>query len=458
MEDERLNSLFGEIDSDRFLALALDGPNVPEIYKEKEPTVTQFNALLENLVEPLKGQNIDQKGIDEVFKIATYLSSFLIARNEAKTAMDDEKEKLDSARYPTYSRNVLFKKPERGILERLLGTWVNYKEGDEQVYGVLTICVPSPGTHSETFPFAFNFECRNFVETLTFTPVDHILHNQGGTNEQMVGAVKYESDAIDDQGLPIHTENGMFLWLGDMYRNPSSTNSIRTDGAGAKMKVGQEGPKFIPPYKISRMGVVGHGNTVNLLGNQSGPHVGKPLWPRGEAAWAETQPEHLSISKSMGWGRGLLSNIDLDKKQPSWVFDKDLHKDDTFRMEASISRIFQDKMYPYSVRPDLSLRDTIQNQKIIDYYTIELSSDNTNGEGGFIGGITNIPFLSKYCKVPKMNFRMWIEQVQLQNGDVIDQLQYEQVIFFEFMVNETGAPVVWNHVVVNTMRKMTVVE
>lgn len=447
MEDERINSLFGEIDTKRFLTAAF-APNISEIYKEKEPTVIQFNALIENLVATLKEQGIDLKDIDEVCKIALSFSSLIVVNEEAKAEIDDEKVKMGPKRYPIFSQNLLFKKPDYGALKRLEGTWVNFKQDHMTVFGLVTICVPSPGTNTETFPPVFNFECHNYTEKLTFKPYKHVIRNQGGFNEQLVGGMKYNSAVVNEHGLPIHNETGMYLWLGDMYANPATSASLRTDNGSAQMNVGEGGPNFVPFHTICRIGAIGHGNSLNLLGTALGPHVGKPNWPESFAACAETEHEHIAISKSMGWGQGNVSNIDLDKDQPRWVFD---NLDDY--PEAFVRRVFQHTLYPYSVRPDLRLRDSIKAQKIVNHCYMELSSDNTNGEGGFKGAISNQPFVAKFCNTKKMNMRLWIEQVEAESGEIIDQLQYEQVVFFEFMSNATGATVIWPHIMVNTLRR-----
>jgi hypothetical protein len=59
-----------------------------------------------------------------------------------------------------------------------------------------------------------------------------------------------------------------------------------------------------------------------------------------------------------------------------------------------------------------------------------------------------------------MRHRMWLEEIELdekdQNGKpkVIKQLQYEQIVDFEFMFGANGETTLWPHIQVNTLRRL----
>ena len=48
---------------------------------------------------------------------------------------------------------------------------------------------------------------------------------------------------------------------------------------------------------------------------------------------------------------------------------------------------------------------------------------------------------------------MWLETVIEADGTEVLQLQYEQIIFFEFMVGSNGQTTRWPHIQINTLRK-----
>ncbi len=66
--------------------------------------------------------------------------------------------------------------------------------------------------------------------------------------------------------------------------------------------------------------------------------------------------------------------------------------------------------------------------------------------------------IERYCRVARVRYRMWIEEVVIKdkNGTdkVIDQLQYEQIVDFEFMFGASGETTLWPHIQVNTLRRL----
>ena len=61
--------------------------------------------------------------------------------------------------------------------------------------------------------------------------------------------------------------------------------------------------------------------------------------------------------------------------------------------------------------------------------------------------------IERYCRVARMRYRMWLEEVVNEEGKVIDQLQYEQIVDFEFMFGSDGGTTLWPHIQVNTLRR-----
>lgn len=352
--------------------------------------------------------------------------------------------------YPKFSPEVLDKPAEYGALKQLEGTWVNYNPNNSKTgWGMHTTCLPSPGSNSETIPGKFHFLCENYSEVLTFELVPGGVRNRGGANEQFNGAVKYsQSIKSVETGKGIHEENGMYLWMKDLYNHPADDESIMTDIGFPELASGDgsDGPIFVPPYSIARSGTIPHGSTIQITGNDT-PFDGKPVFPEGTAAW---DFDHLAISRSMG-GAGTTPStpINLDEAPPKWVFDKSLPDTDPSGNKTYTQRILAHELYPYSVRPDLRLRDHIKDQVIESYTLIELSTDHPNGPQG---GIINTPFVQKFTPVKEMHFRMWVEKLNI-DGKIVLQLQYEQIQFFEFQFGTDGGTTRWPHIQINTLRK-----
>jgi hypothetical protein len=62
--------------------------------------------------------------------------------------------------------------------------------------------------------------------------------------------------------------------------------------------------------------------------------------------------------------------------------------------------------------------------------------------------------IERYCRVTRFRFRMWLEEIfDEESGKVIDQLQYEQIVDFEFMFGADGGTTQWPHIQVNTLRR-----
>jgi hypothetical protein len=363
-----------------------------------------------------------------------------------------------------------FNESQHGILSKLHGTWVNWKNGPT---GLHTTPMPSPGTSSETVFGVFHFKSQEYTERLKFTQVNAPVRNRGGSNEQFNAAVKYETAIIDCKDKLQHFEDGMYLWLGDnkmpwkssnpyqnppnMFKHSSDKHSVKTDGARPVLGPDELGPQFIPPYQISRSGVIPHGTTIHLTGNITECEEGKA--PHISNLWEQ---QYLSVSPTMG----IKPELDLyegSRDKPSWTkLPRAEQNPDGGPRESGVNsgRAYFEKIFnydkygakfPYTVQPNLKLIDANENLKFIKYNLIELDSFHDTGVQG--ATINNV-MIDRYCKVTRMRFRMWIEEVYDEAfGGNIEQLQYEQIVDFEFMFGSNGGTTKWPHIQVNTLRR-----
>ena len=225
---------------------------------------------------------------------------------------------------PPYSQKVLEeqqKQADYGFLALLEGTWVNVNPNKETCrYGVHTTCLPSPGTNSEQIPGKFHFLCQSYTEELTFTKVPGGVRNRAGANEQFCGAIKYDTAIKDLDGNLLHEENGMYLWLDDIFNHPADDQSIEEDIGFPELASGDgaKGPVYVPNYSVSRSGVIPHGSTMMMFGKvtevipKEGEESLPTPFPSGNAAW---NPKWLAISPTMGerppWTKALPSKAGL---------------------------------------------------------------------------------------------------------------------------------------------------
>ncbi|VXB14049.1 MULTISPECIES: peroxidase, FMP-type [Chryseobacterium] len=436
----------------------------------------------------------------------------------SKLLIDDPVRPFSEENLQEIANNV-----DYGVLEALNGTWVSYNVNYNANIGrpslgsgIHTTIMPSPGTNPSTIPGKFSFDTEEYIEKLTFEIVPGGVRNRGGATELFCGAVKYDQTIKsvnkvegnpDLQYAGIHEENGMYLWLSDVYNYAATKETIEKDrGIHAfstedfekygykgeyrneplvevkdengnssyillsQLKEGQKyyeiipaqeikpmdgitGPYFIPDYSISRSGVIPHGSTITVLGDITPESVdkkiyylrkGTPKFPTGIATW---DPPHLAISPTMGGGGG---PINLDEPAPAWVHETLNDENDPGSNKIYTQRILADELYPYCVRPDMRLRDTLSGQTVVNYVLIQMSSKMPTGAQG---GILNVPFVNRFVPTVEIEFNLWIETV-IEDGKEILQLQYEQIIFFEFDFGNDGGTTSWPHIQVNTLRKI----
>lgn len=350
-------------------------------------------------------------------------------------------------------------KADYGCLEQLAGTWVNYGPGDDSKLGMHCTMMPSAGTNADFVPAMFRYMADNYTEELTFKLVEGGVRNRGGYNEQYNGAIEYrqaiKTAPKEGEGKDIHVEDGMFLYMGNMYTHPLDEDTVKNDFSNIfhpNMKVGETTPsqqKFLPKYSICRSGTIPHGSTIHLLGRDYHAQDGAPEWPTGEKTWDQN---HMAIDFSMYKGTHPIK-CNLDEPRPSWVnnlppVDQEYEVWQTHL--KYVERIYSHGLYPYSVRPDLRLRDAIKGQNIKTHTFIDMG---TRFSADPQGGVFNTPFVKKYCNVTEVQFRMWIETVVEDDGEEVLQLQYEQIVYMEFGYARDGSLTRWPHIQVNTLRK-----
>lgn len=329
-----------------------------------------------------------------------------------------------------------------------------------------TTIMPSPGTCSETIFGVFHFKAQEYRENLDFTMVKEPVRNRGGSNEQFNGAVKYNTAIVDNSDKLQHFENGMYIWVGDnkmpwcasdatqnpptMFSHESTAETVKEDAALPVLGPNTLGSQFVPPHSISRQGVIPHGTTIHLTGNVAKPVSGAPhiadLW----------EQQYLAVSPTMGFNpsKDVYAN---SREKPAWT---SLSREDQDRggvnsKRAYFQQIFNYDKYgakfPYTVQPNLKLIDANEHTQFKSFDLIQL---DTFHDTGVQGGVINNVMIERYCKVVRMRHRMWLEQVYHNvTGKLIDQLQYEQIVFFEFHFGSDGGTTRWPHIQVNTLRR-----
>lgn len=188
--------------------------------------------------------------------------------------------KAEVIRAIPFTDEIKTKNADFGPLKQLAGTWISAV--DKTGYGIHTTCMPSPGTTPGTIPGIFHFLSEQYTEEMTFTLIEKGVRNRAGTNEQMVGAVKYDQSIKNDKGVGIHEETGMYMNLGDMYYHAASKETIKTDLGGKRLQPGDGGQPFVPTHKLARSGTIPHGNSILLLGSGDAKRTGAPIWPAGK--------------------------------------------------------------------------------------------------------------------------------------------------------------------------------
>lgn len=281
-----------------------------------------------------------------------------------------------------------------GPLVNLKGTW----KGNPSM-GWNVISVPGPA------PDGFVFEVIPYEEELSFTPVV-TAGNRGafvGNNEnnQSIAGLLYQqviksvcvTSRCNDRGFP--------------------TGQIIHAERGLFLNI--TSPKN--DFPIARLSTIPHGNAVLALGQSfispspPGNNFFKP---------ASTLPTKLDGSPIPGYGADQFNNQQ---------FPNEFNQLD----------------------PNTFLKFALGTQVIKEMTTLVLSTKNPNG-----GGILNIPFIQTNTNTTKLDAIFWIEKIQGATNDLdFMQLQYTQTIDLVFPPTGRPDPVVWPHVTINTLQKVS---
>jgi hypothetical protein len=105
--------------------------------------------------------------------------------------------------------------------------------------------------------------------------------------------------------------------------------------------------------------------------------------------------------------------------------------------------------------PNVVLTNAIKGQKIVKTVVLIVNATPVGGINGTpiapqpenVGGILNIPFVSKNANVKSVSAIFWIETVENADGSQFLQLQYTQTVILDFI------NILWPHISVATLVK-----
>ncbi len=317
-------------------------------------------------------------------------------------------------------------KDSLGLLYPLMGTW----QGEDND-GWNIISIPSKT--------GFRFEVVPYSEVLKFNSevlvgADNVgpVLNGEPTTQQLVGLM-YEqiiksscvNITLDDTqgrkvpdgftrkckfkyGDVIHAETGFFLNIND----------------------------FSSGLNLTRLATIPHGNSVLQLGKVSITNT--PITDSSfiDEVSASVAPTRLDGSKITVLGYADTIETPQFPDIPGFHQENPnsaLHNGLTYQTEAGT-----------------------KNKTILEMTTLELSTEFAKA------GILNIPFLQSNVDTTKMTTTFWIQKIKgdsesLNDSDKKDywQLQYTQTIDLVFPVPTNPTPIIWPHVTVNTLRKVS---
>lgn len=309
-----------------------------------------------------------------------------------------------------------------GPLAQLAGTWQSapFFEPNQIAQGWNVMSVPGPASTS-----GFVFEVIPYTETLTFQPVvvalnrgpfipvvkyvdgqkvtDVVEMNQNITGlmyqQSIISACPNGAQCIE-RGFPagsqIHAETGLLLNF-SLQAEPQNPNG---------------------GFQFARLSTIPHGNSVLALGtSEVTKNPGNQFFPEVSA-----HPTGLNGTAPTGQGIAIL---DYNAQIDSPVFP------------GFIQSI-----------PNSFLQKALGNQVITEMTTLSMTTSNANAGGG----ILNIPFIESNAKATTMDANFWIQTIQ---GSSQLQLQYSQVINLMFPPTGSTVPVIWPHITINTLVKVS---
>jgi hypothetical protein len=279
-----------------------------------------------------------------------------------------------------------------GPLTQLQGTWKSAPG-----LGWNVIAVPGPPQQE------FVLEVIPYIETLTFTPVV----------------------AASNRGPFVNGVEQVQQLVGLMYRqvitSTCNTPFCNSRGFGNGQEIHAETGLFLniqnlnSNFDIVRLSTIPHGNSLLAPGtsNNSVP-ANNNFFPQ-----ISTMPFAVAGKLPFGYGEGQ----------------------------------YDTNQFPQfnQINPNLFLQKTLGTQQIVNMTTLSFSTKNNDG------GVLNIPFIQENIKTTDVEATFWIEQIKNPKAGQpnILQLQYSQTINLVFPPTGVKLSVVWPHVTVNTLTKVS---
>ena len=295
-----------------------------------------------------------------------------------------------------------------GPLQQLPGRWVSEGRG----WNMIALPFAQEG------PLDYRLLLNQFDEELSFTLVDKGVPNRGVTDDhetqtdQLIVTLDYEQVvkqvAVVDEpvstvtgapGAAIHHEPGLFL---------NMLNEI-PDG-----------------FDVARLATIPHGDAVLALGTSSVVEGLAPIRPCN----------------------GLPLGVSHDLENNRYLSPYKQFHDNPFKGTVGFPG------FPGfdPVEPHLLLE--LANNGLDVRQTTVLDLDTTHPTGG----IKNIPFVVKQADAASMKSTFWIQELAPdENGEVVLQLQYLQIVMLDFFPRRDGLPgrIQWPHVSINTLTKVS---
>ncbi|MFC3812644.1 heme-binding protein [Lacihabitans lacunae] len=279
-----------------------------------------------------------------------------------------------------------------GALKNLQGAW---SSSSGMGWNVISV----PGTKEQEFVY----EVIPYTEKLTFTPVVAASNRgpfiEGQEETQNLVGLLYEQEIFSECDTDFCKQRGF----------PSGAMIHAERGIFLNVA------NFNSGFDVVRLSTIPHGNSVLAPGtsNNTIPATNDFF---GEAS---TEPSAVTGSLPFGYGEGQFNTLQFAN-------------------------------FPQT-NPNLFLQKTLGDQKLSAMTTLDFSTKNTDG------GVLNIPFIQKNIKTTDMEATFWIEELPnpVAGQANIFQLQYTQTINLVFPPTGAKQMVVWPHVTVNTLRKMS---
>jgi hypothetical protein len=306
-----------------------------------------------------------------------------------------------------------------GPLKELIGTW---KGAPNDGWNIISI--PAKG--------GFKFEVIPYSEELKFNSgilvgADNVgpVLNEQPTTQQLWGLM-YEQ-IIKSSCTPIPFDpNERTLPNGAVI--PPNFERVCKFGDGetihAETGFFLNTKDFNSNLNLSRLSTIPHGNSVLQLGKSS--IADEPVTDSGFIGVASPVPTALDGGKVTIKGR--------------------LGYDDVINQRFTP---FPDLPKFNITDPNSALHNGLADKTILEMTTLKFSTEYDKA------GILNIPFLQHNVEATKMTATFWIQKIKGEGEPDYWQLQYTQTIDLVFPIPDNPMPIIWPHITVNTLRKIS---